>query len=359
MSVETTRTTVVPTVGVVIPCHNYAHFLPTCLDSVLSQSGVSLDVLVIDDASSDDSREVAEAYAARDPRVRVIAHGVNLGHIRTYNEGLSIVRGDFLVLLSADDALAPGSLVRAAKVLTARPGVGFTYGPVQTFTSQLPAPSWMQRPKITTVWPGKAWLKRRSRLMTNCVISPEVVMRRTVYEQVGPYDRALPHTGDLAMWMRASAFSDVAYLHGSPVAYYRRHAGNMHREVFQSGTVNGMLVDLVQRRQTIEAVFVGKTDSYSSSLKASGLKTLAAESLAAAARAFTWGLTDDWPVDALEGFAAETWLAYKTLPQYRALERRRKRGAERAFRYPPYVATERALELRRIWLNLRQEWTGR
>lgn len=359
MSAQTTDSPAAGSVGVVIPCHNYGRFLPTCLDSVLSQPGVTLDVLVIDDASSDDSRSVAESYARRDGRVNVISHRVNAGHIATYNEGLARVRGDFLVLLSADDALAPGSLVRAVSLLATRPNIGFTYGPVQTFATEIPTPSKMPRPKATTIWPGHSWLKRRSRLMTNCVVSPEVVLRRSVYEEVGPYDAALPHTGDLAMWMRAAAITDVAYLHGPPTAYYRQHTTNMHRHIFQSGTADGMLVDLAQRRLTLDAVFAREDEATSRMLKDFGLRTLAAEALSAAARAFTWGFTDEWPVDGLERFAAECWPSYRTLPQFRALERRRKRGPELAFRYPPFVATERALELRRDWVKLRQEWTGR
>ncbi|WP_181405818.1 glycosyltransferase [Pseudarthrobacter phenanthrenivorans] len=359
MSSHATDRPTAGSVGVVIPCHNYGRFLPTCLDSVLSQPGVNLDVLVIDDASSDDSRSVAESYACRDDRVKVISHRVNAGHIATYNEGLATVQGDFLVLLSADDALAPRSLVRAASILAARPNVGFTYGRVQTFSTEIPPPPRMPQLKTTTVWPGHSWLKRRSQLMTNCVVSPEVVMRRTVYEKAGPYDPALPHTGDLAMWMRAAAITDVAYLHGPPAAYYRQHTTNMHRHVFRSGTPDGMLLDLAQRRQTLEAVFASESDDNSRVLMNSGLRTLAAEALSAASRAFTWGFTDEWPVEGLERFAAECWPGYRTLPQFRALDRRRKRGAELALRYPPYVATERALELRRNWVKLRQEWTGR
>ncbi|WP_460807831.1 glycosyltransferase family 2 protein [Micromonospora zhanjiangensis] len=95
-----------PTVSVVIPCYNYGHYLPECVHSVLSQSGVEVDVLIVDDASPDGSAEVARELSA-DPRVRLIAHRENRGHIATYNEGLAAVDGEYVVLLSADDLLSP------------------------------------------------------------------------------------------------------------------------------------------------------------------------------------------------------------------------------------------------------------
>ena len=91
------------TVDVVIPCYNYAHYLRGCVDSVLSQSGVDVRALVIDDASSDETAQTGYELAGSDPRVEFHRHHKNKGHIATYNEGLAMVSADFVVLLSADD----------------------------------------------------------------------------------------------------------------------------------------------------------------------------------------------------------------------------------------------------------------
>lgn len=72
-----------PTVSVVMPCYRYGHFLPGAVRSVLDQTDVDAEVLIVDDASPDDSGEVAEALAAADPRVRVLRHAENKGHIAT------------------------------------------------------------------------------------------------------------------------------------------------------------------------------------------------------------------------------------------------------------------------------------
>ena len=105
-----------PTVTVVIPCYNYARYLPAAVGSVLSQSGVQADVVIVDDASSDDSLAVGRALEANDPRITVLAHARNAGPVQTFNDGLAAVHGEFLVRLDADDLLTPGSLERSVAV---------------------------------------------------------------------------------------------------------------------------------------------------------------------------------------------------------------------------------------------------
>ena len=96
-----------PSVTVVVPCYNYGHYLPRALATVLEQPGVDVDAIVIDDASPDGSGAVVRELAAGDERIRAIVHERNCGHIATYNEGLEQATGDYVVLMSADDALAP------------------------------------------------------------------------------------------------------------------------------------------------------------------------------------------------------------------------------------------------------------
>ena len=76
-------------VDVIVPCYNYGRFLRECVESVLGQP-VDVRVLIIDDASTDDTPEVAAALAAEDARVEFRRHAVNRGHIATYNEGLGV-----------------------------------------------------------------------------------------------------------------------------------------------------------------------------------------------------------------------------------------------------------------------------
>jgi len=105
----------VSSVDVFVPCYRYGHFLRECVESVLSQTDVSVGVLIIDDASPDNTAEVATALVNEDPRVSFIRHAENKGHIATYNEGIEWASADYMLLLSADDYLLPGALSRAVE----------------------------------------------------------------------------------------------------------------------------------------------------------------------------------------------------------------------------------------------------
>ncbi len=83
------------TVTVVIPCYNYERFLPMAIESALSQEGVTVDVVVVDDASKDGSLQTARRLAAGDGRITVVAHEVNAGPVQTFNDGLARARENF------------------------------------------------------------------------------------------------------------------------------------------------------------------------------------------------------------------------------------------------------------------------
>jgi glycosyltransferase involved in cell wall biosynthesis len=114
-------------IDVIVPCYRYGRFLRQCVESVLAQ-GQPVRVLVIDDASPDDSAEIAAELAARDPRVALTRHRANKGHIATYNEGIEWAASPYVLLLSADDYLLPGALTRAVRVMEMHSEVGLVFG---------------------------------------------------------------------------------------------------------------------------------------------------------------------------------------------------------------------------------------
>jgi glycosyltransferase involved in cell wall biosynthesis len=220
----------IPRVSVIIPCHNYARFLPAAVGSVVSQSGVDVDVIVIDDCSSDDTAEVATGLAASDARIEVRSHARNLGHIASYNEGLAAASGEYVVVLSADDILSPGSLARATALLEAYPRIGFAYGRAATFAGLSPPPA-SGHGGQWTLWGGHNWIRARCRRALNVIRSPEVVMRASVQDAIGGYRLDLPRTGDFEMWMRAALVSDVGRVDGVDQAFYRLHPDSMSHTV--------------------------------------------------------------------------------------------------------------------------------
>jgi hypothetical protein len=207
--------------------------------------------LIIDDASPDDSAEVARQLGRENERVEVIVHDVNRKHIATYNEGLAWASSDYVLLLSADDYLLPGALERAAAVLDAHPDVGFVFGRVMernadgTLRSSEPLPGVRESSDIAIV-SGLRFLQLSG--ARNLVPTPTAVVRNVLQQKVGGYRHDLPHTGDMEMWFRLAAHGSVAVL-GAHQAVYRRHEANMSHAYYHSRR----LPDLQQRSAAIEA----------------------------------------------------------------------------------------------------------
>lgn len=337
-------------VSVVIPCYRYGHFLEQSVGSVLTgQDGVDVKVLIIDDASPDDSAEAARRLAKSDARVEVLIHARNKGHLATYNEGLlEWADGDYTVLLSADDRLTPGALVRAAALLDAHPNVGFVYGHPLRFQTDQPLPPARTEGKGWSVWPGRWWLERRFKAAHGCITSPEVVVRTDLQRKIGGYDPRLPHSGDIEMWMRFATHADVGYLKGVDQAYYRVHSASMSKTDFA-----GQLDDLRQRKVAYDAVLEYAEHlpvSYRDGLSATVNRKLARQALYRASRAFDRGRTSQVPVDELAEFAASCYPAYDRLPEFAGLSVRRRIGAKAMPYLQPLVLSAVAHHAReRLW----------
>lgn len=324
-----------PTVDVVIPCYNYGHYLPACVDSALSQPGVDVRVLVIDDCSTDDSADVAKALADRDGRVEAQFHAVNRGHIATYNEGLiDWATGDYVVLISADDLLAPGSLQRACRIMDADPRIGMVYGRAPYFERNDDLPPATGPTTRTSRWDGIDWIERRCRAGHNVISSPEVVVRRTIQQQVGGYRGDLPHAGDFEMWLRIGAVSDIAFARGAPQAYYRVHDASMQRTIY-STTID----DLRQRRDVFQIFFDDHPDlPHRTRFQGLAARAIATEALWRACRAYDRDDVDQVPVDELVELAFEVMPSAGDTREFKALQRRKRLGATWCHRTQIFIA---------------------
>jgi len=348
----------VPRVSVVIPCYNYGHFLRQCVTSVTqNQPGIEVEVIIVDDKSTDDSVEVALAIQAADDRVRVIQHDENKRHIATYNDGLDAATGEFVLLLSADDMVTPGALTRAAELLTAEPSVGLVYGNAIHFSGDLPASR--TEGKSWIVWPGVDWLRDRCRSGYNVVASPEVVMRTSLLRAFGGYRADLPHAGDFEMWLRTAAVADIGYLVGVDQAYYRQHAVNMNKKDFNSGTVRGEFVDLKQRWQCFEAVFsgVGRGLEEAPELLQVARRTMARQALERVNYAYARGFKQ-FPSTDFETLAYEIGGDFRSTKEGRALARRKRLGMAPVPLHPLWAPSAIAWRLEEVVRRWRRHRIG-
>jgi Glycosyl transferase family 2 len=324
-----------PRVSVIITCYNYGQFLPDAVNSALSQERVEPEIVVVDDASTDDSADVAERLARSDPRVAVIRHHSNTGQVDAFNDGLAAASGEFIVRLDADDLLTPGSLARSVALFDSFPHVGLVYGHPLHFTTDM-RPRARTKVRGWSVWSGEDWVAERCQRADNCITSPEVVIRGSVMQSVGGLSPVLRHTMDMELWLRIGVISDVGRVDGPDQAFHRDHPAS-----WSATDGSGQMVVLEERRSAFEVLFAGLGSQIprATELHQMARSALADEALAAACHTYDRGRTGSVEVQNYIDFALDTYPEARQLPHWRALQRRQRLGARLASLPPFFTAT--------------------
>jgi glycosyltransferase involved in cell wall biosynthesis len=202
-------------VSIVIPCHNHARFLPEAVGSALTQSHEDVEVVVVDDGSTDESAAVASGFG-----VRVVRQS-NQGLSSARNAGLAASCGDVVIFLDADDRLRPQAARAGVAALERTPAAMLAVGRcvlVDEFGAPLPT----DQPRITQRFYEE--LLRRNYIWTPALAA----FRRRVFEEVGGFDPRVNPSADYDIYLRIARRYAFAP-HDTVVADYRQHGTNMSR----------------------------------------------------------------------------------------------------------------------------------
>ena len=221
-----------PRVSVVIPSYNYAAYIGACLESVLGQRGFSdFEVVVVDDASTDGSREVIGRFL-HDPRVVLVAHEANQGHIATANSGFRRATGELIARIDADDFWDPAFLARTVALLDARTGAWLAHTNYRLVdgAGRVTSERGTNIPYADGfVGDPLPWL-----LFENFIPPAAAIFRRGALELVGgEFDAAIPFAEDWRLWMAIARRHPFAYV-DAPLASYRVHDRNLHSALLRS-----------------------------------------------------------------------------------------------------------------------------
>ena len=200
-----------PLVSVVIPCFNQAGYLGEAIESVLNQTYERIEVIVVNDGSTDDTTEVAASY----PEVALIVQE-NQGLSAARNRGLGNARGEMLLFLDADDRLLPGALSAGVACLSEHPTCAFAYGQYQFIHADGSFMRAIEREPSSQC--GYLDFLRANRIGMHAT----VIYRRWVFDQVGAFDTSLRACEDFGLYLRVVRRYPVVE-HGALVAEYRRH----------------------------------------------------------------------------------------------------------------------------------------
>jgi glycosyltransferase involved in cell wall biosynthesis len=206
-------------VSVIIPCYNQAQFLGEAIESVLAQSYEPLEIIVIDDGSSDNTAEVARRYPAAK-----YFHQKNAGRSAARNAGLRRSRGELVVFLDADDRLLPAALDTGVQCLEKHAECAFVSGHCRVIDST----------GTVLAEPRQRVVEREHYLQLlrggNYIWCPAtVVYRRRVFDFVHGFDPSLVPVEDYDVYLRVTK-DFAAHCHGEVVAEYRQHSGNTSRD---------------------------------------------------------------------------------------------------------------------------------
>ncbi|MET0383831.1 MAG: glycosyltransferase, partial [Burkholderiaceae bacterium] len=206
------------TVQILIPAYNAAAFIDQTLDSALRQQVDGLEIVVLDNCSTDDTVRAVRRYAGRG--VRVVEHDVNVGSLRNHNRALELASADYVKLLSSDDVLLPGMLAKQVAALDAHPEVGVVSCNCRVTDERL-------NPRHDTTYlpgrlPGREAIARCARGMANLVGAPSNTLLRRSAVRDARFDRSLKWLADLDFVCQVLGRCD--YFNIDEVGFlYRRH----------------------------------------------------------------------------------------------------------------------------------------
>ena len=213
-----------PLVSVSICSFNHVPYLPAAIESALGQTLDAMELIVVDDGSSDGSLVVAEQYAAADSRVRVVTHPghANLGLAATGNLARSLARGRYLIGLPSDDVLYPDALEREVDLLERRPELGYVYGYAHLIDDS------GERLRFARTFGIDLTPDDRTvelLVQGNTIPAMTVMFRRECIEQAGEEDPNLVYS-DWELYARAAAHWQVGFIPRA-LAMHRLHGGNV------------------------------------------------------------------------------------------------------------------------------------
>lgn len=208
-------------VSVVVPTYNREFIVGATLDSILAQTYQSLEIIVVDDGSTDGTRLVLRDYANRNPGRIIILEQPNAGPATARNRGLRHARGEFIAFLDSDDQWHPEKLEKQIPLFA--PGVGLVYCGLEEIDENNNVLSLvMCDPQMRgDIYPQL--------LVKNRMTGGTVILRREVLDTIGDFDEGLRAAENWDLWIRISREYKVDFV-DLPLVRYRKHAGGISRD---------------------------------------------------------------------------------------------------------------------------------
>ncbi len=202
-----------PLVSVICTCYNHEDYIIAALKSVVAQTYAHVELIVIDNASTDASLYRIEAFCAAHPGIRIVRNAYNKGLCRAFNQGLGMTTGKYVIDLSGDDVLLPTRIARQVAFFETLPeDYGVVFSNAQYLNQEgrllhLHYPTDSDGRAVAEVPSGDVY---KEILEKYFICTPTMMMRRTVLDTLGGYDETLAYE-DFDFWVRSAVLCHYAY----------------------------------------------------------------------------------------------------------------------------------------------------
>lgn len=196
-----------PKVSVIIPVYNRAHLLPRAVNSVLNQTYQDFEIIVVDDGSTDNVKEVIEKMQKKNEKIRYIRHEKNKGGGAARNTGIEAAKGQYIAFQDSDDEWLPEKLEKQIKAFES---VSSTVGVVYSKCLRL-----KEGKKIYAPF---SWVKQKEGdihkefLKGNFINTPMIIVRKECFKKAGKFDETLPRLQDWELALRLSKYYHFKYI---------------------------------------------------------------------------------------------------------------------------------------------------
>ena len=209
-----------PLVSIVIPSYNYERFVGEAIESALRQTYAAVEVIVVDDGSTDGSRAVISSFGAR---IKAVFQE-NLGLPSARNSGIRLAGGEYLLFLDADDWLSPGAAADLLEGFVLFPEAGIVFGDAELTDEKGRG--------IGRHSSGTERVLYRDMLRGNPILVSEALVRRSILARTGPFDPGLQQCEDYDLWLRASRLFPIHHLDRT-VTRIRHHPQQLSQDLAQ------------------------------------------------------------------------------------------------------------------------------
>lgn len=228
-----------PSVSICVPAFNAARFIDECLGSALNQSHRDHEIVVYDNASSDDTWKRVTSYD--DPRIRYFRADVNTGMARNFNRVVAEARGELVKVLCADDALEARALEEQVEFLNGHPNLSAVTSARRIMDEDgrfMGVTRWFHENVVVDA----KGLRAAALIYGNIVGEPSAVLfRKQAWEAAGLWGEGLSTLIDLDMWLRLSLSGPVGFL-SADLCRIRRHKRSMTNQLVTGGNVSDVVL---------------------------------------------------------------------------------------------------------------------